>query len=157
MNEATSTLDDSAGLSSVSQLSGAIAIYRLLLLLPVEYLSRSSRVDFVKRALVADDLFSHLSVDSEHASNYVDQSLTILRMFINRVLNHVGYVEQSVSVTVFGHMVLFIVFYQAERLYKHLEHLLMAQNFRSQPTIAYISVTIEVIEAHLRYVNFHHF
>ena len=150
MNEATSTLDDSAGLSSVSRLSGAIAVYRLLLLLPVEYISRPSRADFVKRALVADNFFSHLSVDSEHPSNYVDQPLTILRMFINRVLNHVGYVEQSVSVTVFGHMVLFIVFYQAEILYKHLEHLLMTQNFRSRPSAAYFTVTIEVIEVHLR-------
>jgi hypothetical protein len=74
--------------------------YRLLLLLPIEYLSRSFLADFIKRALVADDLFSHLSVNPNHESNYVDHSLTTIRIFIKRVLTHVGHVEQPVSVIV---------------------------------------------------------
>lgn len=134
LNEATSILDDSTGLSSVSELSSVIAVYRLLLLLPVEYMPRSSRGDFIKRGLVADDHFSHSSVDSDHASTYVDQSLTILRMFLKRAVTHVSYVEQS----------------QAENMYKYLEHLLMVQNFSLQPSAAYISVTVDLIEAHLR-------
>jgi hypothetical protein len=108
LNEATSPLDDSTELSDLPRLSGAIAAYQLLLLLPVEYVSRSYRPDFVKRGMVADDLFSHLSFDSDLASNYVDQSLTILRTFLQRVLTHVDYVEQPVGLTLSGHTILFI-------------------------------------------------
>ena len=79
-----------------------ITAYRLLLLLPIEYITRSSRADFIKRALVADDQFSHLSVDSDYESNYVDQSLTIIRMFIKRVLIPVGHVEHSVGAIAFS-------------------------------------------------------
>jgi hypothetical protein len=147
LNEATSTLDDNTLLSGVPQLSGVIAAYRLLLLLPVEYMSRSSRADFIKRALVADDLFSHLSVD---ASNHMDQSLIILRMFLKRLLTHGGYVEQPVGSSLFGQTILFIGLRQAERLFTYLEHLLTAPDLHSQPSSTYVSVTVDVIEMHLR-------
>jgi hypothetical protein len=150
MNEVTTILDDSASLSSASRLSGAIAAYSLLLVFPVEYISRPSRTDFIKRGVVADDLFSRLSVDSDLPSTYLDQSLTILRLFIKRVVTLVGYVEQPVSLTIFGRALLFIVSRQAERMYHYLEHVLMAQNFRSQPSVAYVSATVEIIEIHLR-------
>jgi hypothetical protein len=102
MNEVTAILDDGACSSSASRLSGVIVAYSLLLVFPVEYISRSSRIDFIKRGVVADGVFSRLTIDSDLPSHYLDQSLTIIRIFIKRVLSLVGYVEQPVSLTIFG-------------------------------------------------------
>lgn len=115
-------------------------------------MSRPARADFIQRALVADNFFSNLSVDSDRVSNYVDQSLTIIRAFLKRVLAHVDHIEQPVGPIARYHRLLFIDFYQAERLYEYLKHL-MTRSFRPQASAAYASVTIEVIEVHLQQVN----
>lgn len=68
-----------------------MAAYRLLLLVPVEYLSRTSRIEFTRRALIADQLISSLPDHSEQTYH-----LMIIRIFLKRVLSHARATE-SVS------------------------------------------------------------
>lgn len=70
----------------------AISAYGLLLFCPLEYITRSFRADFVKRALDADQLIG----SSTKAMDELCQPLTVLRVFLKLMFVHIGSVEQPV-------------------------------------------------------------
>lgn len=93
INEATLGLDE---ISNTSQISSVIPIYRLLLLFPMEYISRPNRADLIKRAITADLFVMHSLRDLNEATNDTLRTSTVLRIFLNRVFFHGGFTEQSV-------------------------------------------------------------
>ncbi|RDB29584.1 hypothetical protein Hypma_015277 [Hypsizygus marmoreus] len=78
------------------------ASYRLLLLLPAEYLSRSSRIEFIRRALLADRFIGRLP--DSFSSKY--EYLTILRVSLRRAFSYIHHGDltvQSIGETL-GHL-----------------------------------------------------
>lgn len=78
-------------------LIGSIAAYRLLLLVPMDFITRSSRVEFTRRALLADKLITASPIHSERTY----QDLTVLRMFLARSFCH-GHGTEPVSIDCFA-------------------------------------------------------
>ena len=91
--DSTLILDNS---SDVKQVVEAASVYKLVLYLPMEYFSKSSRTDLVRRALRVDVLLSSgtskADVDNLRLS-------TILRVFLKRIFVYTGHVEPSVSIS----------------------------------------------------------
>lgn len=79
------------------QVHSTIRGFELLLLVPTEYLSRSCRMDLVKRALTADILVCRLPDDAGFTPEWICQSLTIIRVFLQRTFLYVGTSEHPVS------------------------------------------------------------
>jgi len=65
-------------------LIGSISAYRLLLLVPRDFMTRSNRIEFTTRALLVDKLITSSPDHSERTY----QDLTILRMFLARSFYH---------------------------------------------------------------------
>jgi len=76
----------------------AASIYQLLLYVPMEYLTKPSRAELVKRALNADAFLNSMA---REANGDTGQLLIALRIFLKRVFTHTGHVESSVSVFAF--------------------------------------------------------
>lgn len=76
----------------------AASIYQLLLYVPMEYLTKSSRAELVKRALNAD---AFLNSTAREAGEDTGRLLIVLRIFLKRVFTYTGHVESSVSVFTF--------------------------------------------------------
>ncbi|KAF8641079.1 hypothetical protein AX17_000723 [Amanita inopinata Kibby_2008] len=93
LSDSTSALDKPSEREDPLQLARAITTYKLILCVPLEYLSRPSRTELSKRALNADTL---LCSDAGRASTDVSQSLTVLRIFLKRVFVYTGHAESSV-------------------------------------------------------------
>ncbi|KAG6885946.1 hypothetical protein C0993_007448 [Termitomyces sp. T159_Od127] len=80
-------------ISNTDPIVEAIGAYRLLLILPLEYLSRTNRVDFVRRALVLD---RHIS-SSAMTPILKSETLTDLRTFLSRVFSIPNGIDFSVE------------------------------------------------------------
>lgn len=79
VEQTVSAIDD---ISNTDLTVEAVGAYRLLLILPLEYLSRSNRVDFVRRALALDQ---HISNSAAMTPILKSEHLTVLRTFLSRV------------------------------------------------------------------------
>ncbi|KAF9014945.1 Urb2/Npa2 family-domain-containing protein [Cyathus striatus] len=97
LTETTAILDnyDSKKIQFTHHVTNLVEAYRLLLLFPPEYLTRTSRTDFGRRALSADRITSSIKVGKDYSLSFVSEALCILRTFIKRVFVHSGAVEQS--------------------------------------------------------------
>ncbi|KAG5639320.1 hypothetical protein H0H81_004523 [Sphagnurus paluster] len=90
LNEAVSDLDGAAlDSNDPIWISTIVATYRLLLLLPIEYLPRSARAEFARRALVLDTYLTEGSSTQEH--------LMVPRVFLNRIFLHNHTTDQSMQ------------------------------------------------------------
>ncbi|TFK41397.1 Urb2/Npa2 family-domain-containing protein [Crucibulum laeve] len=116
-----------------SHVSDIVSVYRLLLLFPVEYFSRSSRADFIKRALAADVVISELSTGKHYSEDFLQEALIILRVFLKRMFSHAGAVEQQSN----------------EELAMFLEHLIEPKETISSPNKEFISATLDLVELYL--------
>ncbi|KAJ6627155.1 hypothetical protein B0H10DRAFT_422437 [Mycena sp. CBHHK59/15] len=88
-DEATSTLADSEPRLTADGRAAILTTYQLLLLFPVEYISRTTRTELVRRAINADLLHGSLTdTDNWHSS------VTVLRVFIQNVSLHLGSIDQ---------------------------------------------------------------
>jgi hypothetical protein len=75
--------------------------FEVLLLFPIEYISRTMRADLVKRALSADILICSLAIyEKNHA--YICRSLTIVRVLVKRIFVCLGLFDQPVSIPFFS-------------------------------------------------------
>jgi hypothetical protein len=63
----------------------------------MEYISRSTRADLIKRAIASDLFVKHSHADLDDTSEDILRSLAVLRVFLNRVFLYGGFTEQSVS------------------------------------------------------------
>lgn len=93
INGATVGLDE---ISNMSQISSVIPTYRLLLLFPMEYISRPNRAELTKRAITADLFLIHSLKYSDDVTTDTLRALVVLRTFLNRVFSHGGFTEQPV-------------------------------------------------------------
>ncbi|KAH0590433.1 hypothetical protein H2248_000586 [Termitomyces sp. 'cryptogamus'] len=84
--------DDVSNTDSISA-STTVGAYRLLLTLPVEYLSRSARADFARRALNLDRHISSSAMPLKAKS----RDLTVLRAFLSRVFSIPNGIDFSVE------------------------------------------------------------
>lgn len=73
---------------------GVIAVYELLLLVPTDYLPRASRQDFLRRAQVADIVFSKILSRDIDAQSW---ALTVLRTFQQRWFSYQSASDHEVS------------------------------------------------------------
>ncbi|KAG6891425.1 hypothetical protein C0992_007204 [Termitomyces sp. T32_za158] len=78
VEQTVSTVDD---ISMTDSAVEAIGAYRLLSILPLEYLSRTNRADFARRALALDRHISSSAMTPISKSEH----LTVLRTFLSRV------------------------------------------------------------------------
>ncbi|KAF5377547.1 hypothetical protein D9615_005195 [Tricholomella constricta] len=124
LDQVTSTLDEGASNVSAASMSKSVAAYRLMLILPVEYFSRSSRADFTRRALVLDCRITDLTMT---ASTY--EHLTILRNFLHRVFSHNNATDQSI-----------------QTLCEALDHLMSLEVSLSPASEVFVSATMNLIE-----------
>ncbi|KAM6497881.1 Urb2/Npa2 family domain containing protein [Amanita muscaria] len=119
--DSTSSLDESSDTARTVQ---AASLYRFLLYVPMEYLSKPSRTELVKRALSADILLSaNTAADTE-----ISYLLTILRIFLNRAFTYTGSVQPSVF-----------------RLARFLEHLVNSKSTE-------VDTTLDLIKLYFREV-----
>ena len=89
--DSTAVLDN---LLDVQQAIKAASVYQLVLYVPMEYLTKSSRAELVKRALSADLFLS----SAGEADGNTCQLVRVLRIFLKRAFTYTGHVEPSVSV-----------------------------------------------------------
>jgi hypothetical protein len=89
--ESTAALADPT-LNKTADKRAAVATYQLLLTFPVEYMSRTTRTELVRRAINAD-----MMADSSIDPTGVYSALTVVRVFIHNVSLYVGSVDQPVS------------------------------------------------------------
>ena len=94
LSQTLSALDQ----STVDQnLIESISAYRLLLLVPMDCITRSSWIEFTRRALLADKLIT----SSPNHSERTYQDLTILRTFLARGFCH-GHGTEPASINCFA-------------------------------------------------------
>jgi hypothetical protein len=79
----------------LQELQSAVLAYEILLFAPAEYLSRTFRADLVRRAVSAD-ILSSLSIDVDHTVTNVSRSLTVIRVFIQRIILYTGSMDHLV-------------------------------------------------------------
>ncbi|KAJ7275268.1 hypothetical protein B0H12DRAFT_249170 [Mycena haematopus] len=91
-DEATSVLVDPLLKPTVDTLATVWSIYQLLLMFPIEFMSRNLRTELVRRAVNADVLYSSLA-DSQD----LHSAVTVLRIFMHNVSLYTGTVDQPVS------------------------------------------------------------
>jgi hypothetical protein len=119
----------------------AISAYDTLLFFPIEYLSRTSRTDFVRRALTADVVVSNVPVGEGSLESYC-RSLTVLRTFVKRVFAYLGAVDLPVRpIPISYYYISFPL--QVQTVHKFLEHIL---NTVDSLTTELLLVTLDLIE-----------
>ncbi|KAG6832211.1 hypothetical protein H0H92_004176 [Tricholoma furcatifolium] len=91
INQTISIPDDVHSHSNKTSHSSSITAYRFLLMLPVEYLPRSSRAEFSQRALTIDRHIFSSDLPPESKIGY----LTVLRAFLDRTFLYSSGVELS--------------------------------------------------------------
>ncbi|KAJ7630714.1 Urb2/Npa2 family-domain-containing protein [Roridomyces roridus] len=121
-DDATSMLVDEDAALTTSDGAAVSLTYQLLLMLPIEYMPRSTRSELVKRAINADVLSSSL-----------DGGNLTIRLFIHNAAMHTGYVDQPVA-----------------NLSRYLRHLVQ-QDLSSQAPGDHTTVTLSLFELHLSY------
>jgi hypothetical protein len=84
-------LDKHVPLIKREAVNRALAAYGLLLFVPIEYLPRGSRTDFVRRAMACDVI-----LDSMGGQEDVSRGIGNLRVFMKRVWEWVGGVDHPV-------------------------------------------------------------
>lgn len=82
-------------LSTESHVRCALSAYEILLFVPIEYLSRTLRTAMTRRALIANTLFS---VNDHNLQPYFTHSLTVLRVFLKRIILYGGAIDQEVRI-----------------------------------------------------------
>ncbi|KAF8624871.1 hypothetical protein AX15_005748 [Amanita polypyramis BW_CC] len=127
LTESTLVLDDSPSEKQVTEIA---FVYKLVLYFPMEYFSKPSRTDLVRRALRADILLSS-GAESANANNF--QFLTALRVFLKRIFVYTGHVEPSTL----GHA-------------GFLEHLMSSKLADAADQITFIDTTLELIRLYFR-------
>ncbi|GLB36377.1 hypothetical protein LshimejAT787_0306650 [Lyophyllum shimeji] len=124
LEKTISTLDED--ISSPASIPGVIGAYRLLLIFPVEYFTRSSRAEFARRAFWIDRRISGLS--ELGASKY--EHLTVLRTFLGHVLTHANTSDQSV-----------------QHMCDALDHLMSPEPLPSPHDELFVSATMNLVES----------
>ena len=149
LNDTTAILDHvdaSQTRPSDIQVQHTISAYDKLLFFPVEYMSRTSRTDLVRRALTADVVISSMSIDKNNPSSYYCRSITVLRTFLKRVFVYLGAVDYPVSYTPFLLLCASFPVPQMQATCEFLGHML---NTSGSPTIEFSLVTLDLIEIHI--------
>ncbi|KAJ7706421.1 Urb2/Npa2 family-domain-containing protein [Mycena rosella] len=123
-DEATSTLVDPPPSITAIDRAAASSTYQLLLMFPIEYISRTNRTELVRRAINADIIYSSLP------DRDVYSAVTVIRAFIHNVSLHVGSVDQPIP-----------------NLSRYLDHL-MHCNLASQAPQNYTAVSLNLVELH---------
>ncbi|KAJ7293352.1 Urb2/Npa2 family-domain-containing protein [Mycena rebaudengoi] len=123
--EATSTLTDPKSSISADACLDILSTYQLLLLFPIEYISRTTRTELVRRAVNADFICSSLT---ENEAVY--PALTVIRVFIQNVAVYLGSIDQPIST-----------------LSRYLNHLIH-NNPSPQMPPDYRSVTLSLVDLH---------
>ncbi|KAG6902814.1 hypothetical protein C0995_011301 [Termitomyces sp. Mi166 len=118
VEQIVSAHDDFSCTDSAST-STTVGAYRLLLTLPVEYLSRSNRADFARRALALDRHISSSAMPLISKSKH----LTVLRAFLGRVFSTPNGIDSSASSIVIFNISDYNVL-QVEELCDALKHLM---------------------------------
>ncbi|KAH7921149.1 hypothetical protein BV22DRAFT_1038989 [Leucogyrophana mollusca] len=104
--------------------------YTLLLYVPPEYYTRSSRSDLVRRALMADAVACLMLKDKEQDSRGATQLLVVIRVFLNRMAEYMNSSDSSIS--------------------RHLlEHLINPPSSITSPSPILQEVTLDLAELHL--------
>ncbi|KAF8078378.1 Urb2/Npa2 family-domain-containing protein [Lyophyllum atratum] len=117
--------EDGSNISGAS-ISGVISAYRLLLIFPVEYFSRSSRAEFTRRALTLDRLI--LGRNKQPELKY--EHLTVLRAFLGRVFSSTSSSDLSIR-----------------NICDALDHLMSSQALPSPHDENFTAATMHLIEA----------
>jgi hypothetical protein len=118
----------------------AISAYELLLLVPVEYLSKACRLNLVTKAVRADVVLGTMLKEKE-------RQVIVLRTFLERVFTYLGRVDHSVSSLFFLKEVRCKCLFQM--IPEFLEHLMSPLLAETSSSAAYISVTLTLIEGHV--------
>ncbi|KAG5648160.1 hypothetical protein DXG03_006114 [Asterophora parasitica] len=124
LNQVVSRLDENTSDISATSISSTIAAYRLLLILPVEYLLRSSRAEFTRRALVLDRHIASLAMTPP-----IYEHLTVLRTFLYRVFSHNNTTDQS-----------------AQNVCEALDHLMSLNISLSTANPEFVSATMDLVK-----------
>ncbi|KAJ7783538.1 Urb2/Npa2 family-domain-containing protein [Mycena maculata] len=123
---ATSALVDSNAELTTDDHTAIFSAYKFLLMLPIEYMSRTTRTELVRRAVNADVLYNPYNGTKDVYSN-----VTVVRVFIHNTTLYVGSVGQPVATL--------------SRYLNHLVH----HNLPSPAPQSYTAVTLNLIELHL--------
>ncbi|KAJ6574877.1 Urb2/Npa2 family-domain-containing protein [Mycena capillaripes] len=121
-DEATSMLADPHLNTATDSRATVLSTYQLLVMFPIEFMSRSIRTELVKRAVNADILYS----DAQD----VLSAVTVVRVFIHNVSVHLGSIDQPIS--------------NLSRYLKHLVH----GNSSTQVPQDYQAVTLSLVGLH---------
>ena len=105
------------------EISEAIGAFRVILALPVDYLTRSARMEFVRRALAAEVYLAcaalsastgsrkkgrKLGLNKSHGSTHTLEERILLRTFVLRVAQDTGGIDTLVR-TLFKHGVFLLM------------------------------------------------
>ncbi|KAJ7786075.1 Urb2/Npa2 family-domain-containing protein [Mycena metata] len=123
VDEVTSVLADPQVKLKTNDRALILSTYRLLLVFPIEYMSRTIRTELVRRAVNADLLFSTLDTKE-------DLSPAVFRVFIQNVSLYLGSVDQPIS-----------------NLSLYLKHLIQ-RNTSTQVPQNYTAVTLSLVGLH---------
>ncbi|KAJ7139899.1 Urb2/Npa2 family-domain-containing protein [Mycena epipterygia] len=121
-DEATSPLADPNLKLTADDRTAVFSTYQLLLMFPIEYMSRTIRTELVRRAVNADILYNSLKD--------VYSAVTVVRVFIQNVSLYVGSIDQPIP-----------------NLSRYLNQLI-DHNISSQAPQNYTIVTLNLIEIH---------
>ncbi|KAJ6604425.1 Urb2/Npa2 family-domain-containing protein [Mycena vulgaris] len=125
-DEATSALADPSPNLTADHRAAVFSTYQLLLMFPIEYMSRTIKTELVRRAINADIIYNSFN-DAKDAYSTV----TVVRVFIHNVSLYVGSVDQPIP-----------------NLSRYLNHLIH-HNLGSQAPQNYSAVSLNLVELHL--------
>lgn len=72
-----------------------LSTFQLLVMVPIEFMSRTIRTELVRRAVNADIFYSS-GVDTQDLTS----AITVVRVFIHNVSVHIGSIDQPASTVV---------------------------------------------------------
>ncbi|KAF8649798.1 hypothetical protein AX16_005564 [Volvariella volvacea WC 439] len=124
IDAATTCLDsfqDRANASDIPDILKGVSIYELLLVVPMEYLSKTLRIELIKRAVLADVALQALD------GQYIETA-TLLRSFLKRACAVSGFPEHPYGALMF------------------VQHLIFNGPADGSSSRVYVSATLELIE-----------
>ncbi|KAJ6509305.1 Urb2/Npa2 family-domain-containing protein [Mycena vitilis] len=126
-DEATSILADPDMVPTADSRATILSTYQLLLMFPIEFMSRTIRTELVRRAAHADIIYS-TGADTEGLLSVV----TVVRIFIHNVSMYLGSLDQPVS--------------SISNLARYLSHLILHNS--SQLSQNHAAVTLSLVGLH---------
>ncbi|KAJ7107656.1 Urb2/Npa2 family-domain-containing protein [Mycena crocata] len=124
-DETTSVLADPDSILTVDDCASIFSTYQLLLMFPIEYISRTMRTELVKRAVNLDVFYNSLTVAKD-----VYPAVTVVRVFIHNVALYLGSMDQPIL-----------------NLARYLNHLIQPSLSSDVPQ-NYTAVTWSLVELH---------